>query len=44
MTYCKLQTVIKLIKGWRNMQELGNVVYPEVIDSVLLILMKKMAI
>jgi hypothetical protein len=37
--FAKFQTVCKLLKQWRVKQELCHLVYPEVLDSVLLMIL-----
>jgi glutamate/tyrosine decarboxylase-like PLP-dependent enzyme len=39
----KYSTVLRLLKQWRTMKQLGSTIYPEVIDSVLLMLLHKLA-
>jgi len=39
LCHAKMQVTIKLLKQWRVKQDLCHVVYPEVIDSVLLMLL-----
>lgn len=39
----KYSTVLRLLKQWRTMKQLGSTIYPEVIDSVLLMLLNKLA-
>ena len=42
LCFAKFQTILKLLKQWRVKQDLCHVVYPEVIDSVLLMLLAQL--
>ena len=42
--FAKFQTVCKLIKQWRVKQELCHLVYPEVLDCVMLMLLTQLLI
>jgi len=39
----KYNTILRLLKQWRSQQQLSSTIYPEVLDSVLLMLLSKLA-
>jgi len=44
LCFAKFQVTVKLLKQWRVTQDLCHVVYPEVIDSVLSLLLAQLVI
>lgn len=44
LCFAKFQSILKLLKQWRVKQDLCHVVYPECLDSVLLMLLAQLFI